>query len=480
MTASRLLLVDDEQEVIEALTRVFRKLDVIIFSANSGEQALDLLSNECIDIVISDLRMPGMDGNQFLRKVAANYPEVIRMMLTAHTEIDEIITAINEGKIWGYMKKPWNNREMLITIEQAITHKNMMAERSMLKQVVDRYQQYHKTQFEGFIGDSIPMQFVYQSIEQAAPSTASIFITGESGTGKEVAAEAIHHLSHRKNAPFIALNCAAIPSELMESEIFGHIKGAFSGAISHRDGAATLADGGTLFLDELAEMDISLQAKLLRFIQTGEFQKVGSSHTETVDIRFVSATNRDPMEAIAKGQLREDLYYRLNVISIGMPPLHQRESDAVQLAHHFLNIYNQKEQRDLGGFTKEAESFIAKYRWPGNVRQLQNVMHSAVILSQGSLINADVIKAQVKDRQFTPSAAMSATQNTVNEPMQAPQAFSDSGSQASPDAIIPLASMERMAIENAIKHCDDNVVQAASLLGVSPSTLYRKMQQWQS
>ena len=471
MTTSRLLLVDDEQEVLDALTRVFRKLDVTIFTANSGQEGLDVLANECIDIVISDLRMPNMDGNQFLRKAAANYPEVIRMMLTAHTEIEQVISAINEGKIWGYMQKPWNNRELVIAVEQAIKHKNMMAERSMLKQVVNRYQQFHKTKFEGFIGDSIPMQFVYQSIEQAAPSSASIFITGESGTGKEVAAEAIHRLSKRKNSSFIALNCAAIPSDLMESEIFGHIKGAFSGAISHRDGAATLADGGTLFLDELGEMDINLQAKLLRFIQTGEFQKVGSSETEQVDIRFVSATNRAPLEAVKEGKLREDLYYRLNVISIDMPPLHQRESDALQLAHHFFNTFNDKEQRDLGGFSKEAESFITSYRWPGNVRQLQNVIHSAVILSQTSLISAETIKSQIQDIGQTTTTSSTAKMSSVTP---------TSGSISEDTTIVPLAHMEREAIENAIRHCDDNVVQAASLLGVSPSTLYRKMQQWQS
>lgn len=471
MTTSRLLLVDDEQEVLDALTRVFRKLDITIFTANSGQEGLDILANECIDIVISDLRMPNMDGNQFLRKAAANYPEVIRMMLTAHTEIEQVISAINEGRIWGYMQKPWNNRELVIAVEQAIKHKSMMAERSMLKQVVNRYQQFHKTKFEGFIGDSIPMQFVYQSIEQAAPSSASIFITGESGTGKEVAAEAIHRLSKRKNSPFIALNCAAIPSDLMESEIFGHIKGAFSGAISHRDGAATMANGGTLFLDELGEMDINLQAKLLRFIQTGEFQKVGSSETERVDIRFVSATNRAPLEAVREGKLREDLYYRLNVISIDMPPLYQRESDALQLAHHFFNIFNDKEQRDLGGFSKEAESFITTYRWPGNVRQLQNVIHSAVILSQTSLISAETIKSQIQDIGQT-----SATGNTAKMSSVTPVANNTSEE----STIVPLAHMEREAIENAIRHCDDNVVQAASLLGVSPSTLYRKMQQWQS
>lgn len=468
MPSVRLLLVDDEQEVIEALTRVFRKMELVLFSANSGEEGLDILSKERIDIVISDLRMPEMDGNQFLRKVASTYPEVVRMMLTAHTEVDQVLSAINEGRIWGYLQKPWNNRELVIAVEQAIVHKNMMTERSMLKQVVDRYQQYHKTQFESFIGDSIPMQFVYQAISQAAPSEASIFLTGESGTGKEVAAEAIHRLSKRKNAPFIAINCAAIPSELMESEIFGHIKGAFSGAISNRDGAATLADGGTIFLDELGEMDINLQAKLLRFIQTGEFQKVGNDKTENVDIRFISATNRAPIEAIQQGKLREDLYYRLNVISIDLPPLYKRESDALQLAHHFLNIYNDKEQRNIDGFSIKAESLINSYRWPGNVRQLQNVMHSCVILSQTSLIDADLIKAQLPT-QYIESATPTIQPSSAN-----------SSAPTQEEGIVPLADVERLAIENAIKHCNDNVVQAASLLGVSPSTLYRKMQQWQN
>lgn len=469
MAVAKLLLVDDEHEVLEALQRVFRKVDVDVFTASNGDEGLQTLHNEHIDIVISDLKMPQMDGNQFLRKVASNFPEVIRIMLTAHTEIEDVITAINDGRIWGYMQKPWNNRELVVVVEQAIKFKQVLAERSMLKQVVKRYQAYHKSSFEGFIGDSIPMQFVYQAIEQSAPSTASVMITGESGSGKEVAAQAIHHLSKRKNDPFIALNCAAIPHELMESEIFGHVKGAFSGAISNRDGAATLADNGTLFLDELGEMDINLQAKLLRFIQTGEFQKVGGTKMERANIRFISATNRNPQQAIQEGKLREDLYYRLNVISIDLPPLKERESDAIQLAHHFLDKFNHIESRDLSGFSNEAEQLIKNYAWPGNVRQLQNAIHSAVIMSQGDLIEADVI-----NRQLTTTASLCSTSTPVNSAI---------ASTAMPDfnqeQIQPLASIERQAIERAIEQCDDNVVQAASLLGVSPSTLYRKIQQWQ-
>ncbi len=477
MTLANVLCVDDEIEVLEALARVFRKSDFKVFTANSGGEGLEMLRQERIDIVISDLKMPEMDGNQFLRKVANTSPEVMRLMLTAFTEIDDVITAINEGRIFGYLQKPWNNRELLLVVEQAYKFKSLMSERSMLKQVVDRYQQYYKPKFEGFVGDSMAMQFVYQAIEQAAPSSASIFVTGESGTGKEVAAAAIHHLSKRSNQPFIALNCAAIPSELMESEIFGHIKGAFSGAVSNRDGAATLADGGTLFFDELGEMDINLQAKLLRFIQTGEFQKVGSSKSERVDIRFVCATNRNPIEAIQKQQLREDLYYRLNVISIDIPPLRERDSDMVQLAHHFLGQFNEIEDKSIAGFTAEAEQLIKTYPWPGNVRQLQNTMHSAVILSQSNLIEAEVLKRQLKITNMSNMAVTSTSQPApVNSmPVETPLDMPAQG-----DTIVPLAQLERQAIERAIQQCEENVVQAASLLGVSPSTLYRKIQQWQN
>ena len=273
MTLANVLCVDDEIEVLEALTRVFRKSDFKVFTANSGAEGLEMLRQERIDIVISDLKMPEMDGNQFLRKVANTSPEVMRLMLTAFTEIDDVITAINEGRIFGYLQKPWNNRELLLVVEQAYKFKSLMSERSMLKQVVDRYQQYYKPKFEGFVGDSMAMQFVYQAIEQAAPSSASIFVTGESGTGKEVAAAAIHHLSKRSNQPFIALNCAAIPSELMESEIFGHIKGAFSGAVSNRDGAATLADGGTCFWMSLAKWTLIYKPNYCALFKPVSFKK---------------------------------------------------------------------------------------------------------------------------------------------------------------------------------------------------------------
>jgi two-component system repressor protein LuxO len=269
---------------------------------------------------------------EFLQKVAVQWPETVRIMLTAYTELNDVISAINSGRIWSYMKKPWDNEELKLNIQQALSYSEVLAERSLLRHTLDQVQTKRKRNFMKFIGQSTAMQFVYDAIENCASSHASVFITGASGTGKELVADALHKLSPRKDKHFVCLNCAAIPSELMESEIFGHVKGSFSGAVSNRDGAATMADGGTLFLDELGEMDIGLQAKILRFIQTGTFQKVGSNKQEKVDIRFVSATNREPFKAIEDGHLREDLYYRLNVISINLPPLKDRENDACQIA----------------------------------------------------------------------------------------------------------------------------------------------------
>ncbi|KZZ75427.1 hypothetical protein A3767_21750 [Oleiphilus sp. HI0133] len=312
-------------------------------------------------------------------------------------------------------------------------------------------------------------------------------ITGESGTGKEVTARALHDLSKRKDKPFIALNCAAIPSELMESEIFGHVKGAFSGAISNRDGAATQANGGTLFLDELAEMDINLQSKLLRFIQTGTFQRVGGNQLEEVDIRFICATNRDPITAIQDKKLREDLYYRLNVIPLNLPPLRERDNDACVLASAFLSKFAEKEDKVVIGFSSDAEKLLRGYHWPGNVRQLENAVHNAVVMSDGPLITDKCLSNALG---IQPGSA--SIENTAQPPLaietQEIAIDTDFGTPTNIHAmedtprgeVIPLAMIEEQAIKHAIDKCDGNVVRAAGLLQVSPSTLYRKIQSWEA
>ena len=475
-----ILFVDDEMDILRALKRVVHDMNLNVYTASTAEEGLNIIQKNHIDIVISDKNMPGMNGNEFLQKVAEEWPDTIRMMLTAYTELSDVITAVNSGKIWGYMKKPWDNKELKISIQQAINYREVLAERSLLRHTLAHIQAKRKRNFLRFIGQSTPMQFVYNAIERCAVSHASVFITGPSGAGKELAADAIHKLSPRKDKPLICLNCAAIPQELMESEIFGHIKGAFSGAASNRDGAATLADGGTLFLDELGEMDIALQAKILRFIQTGTFQKVGSSKTEKVDIRFISATNREPLQAISEGHLREDLYYRLNVISINLPPLCERENDPSQIAQYFLNRFSDLENKVFVGISSDAEKLINHYTWPGNVRQLENTIHSAVVMSDGPLLTEQnlAIQLQLNEHQVSEltskkhrsDAQMAVSQTSKDDPLQTVNSFTE---------VRSLAAVEKAAIEHAIAACDENVVKAASLLEVSPSTLYRKMQQWQ-
>jgi len=479
LNKSRILFVDDEPAILRSLERIANKLDAVILTANSGKEALELI-NECpVDVIVSDFNMPNMDGNELLSEVAKISPETVRMVLTGHGDMEMIINLINDGHIWGFLQKPWDNFELIVKLKQALQLQQVLAERTLMRRTIDQYQKYHKASFEGFVGDSVPMQFVYSCIEQSAPSNASVFITGPSGAGKEVAAQAIHRLSKRTNGPFIALNCAAIPSELMESEIFGHIKGAFSGAVSNRDGAASLAHGGTLFLDEIGEMDISLQAKLLRFIQTGCFQKVGSGKEEKVDIRFVSATNREPQIAIDENKLREDLFYRLNVISIDLPPLHERGNDIVKLAEHFLRHFSEVEDKDFAGFSSGAEALIKSYSWPGNVRQLQNIIHSSTVMSEGPLISEKIIEQQLGKQSKKPDSTTDFQKDIRTPPNNSHHSPSNQVNNSS-SAIITLAEVEKKAIEHAIDLCQDNIVKAASELGVSPSTLYRKIQQWQT
>jgi two-component system repressor protein LuxO len=478
-----ILFVDDEINILDALTRSVRGLNLEVHSANSAKAGIAILEQKDIDIVISDKNMPGMGGNEFLQEVARRWPETVRIMLTAYTELDAVMDAINTGRVWSFMQKPWNNDELIITIQQAINYSEILAERSLLRRTLEQWQSRRKHNFMNFIGQSTPMQFVYDSVERCAQSHASVFITGPSGAGKELVADAIHKLSPRKNMTLVSLNCAAIPRELMESEIFGHVKGAFSGAASNREGAAQRADKGTLFLDEIGEMDITLQAKILRFVQTGTFQKVGSNKVEKVDIRFLSATNREPYEAIEKGLLREDLYYRLNVISINLPPLNEREQDSIQIAHFFLQHFSELENKIFVGLSSDAQKLIQNYDWPGNVRQLENTIHSAIVMSEGPLLTAKIII-----RQLRLSDQKVHEINNKKKPVHVMQgsALNLPAVPHTPDELFTgiegvrsLAEVERAAIEHAIAACDDNVVKAAGLLEVSPSTLYRKVQQWQ-
>jgi two-component system repressor protein LuxO len=332
---------------------------------------------------------------------------------------------------------------------------------------------HRRDHFHGFVGSSLSMQTVYHIIDSAAASKATVFVTGESGTGKEVCAQAIHEASPRHDKPFVALNCAAIPRDLMESEIFGHTKGAFTGAVTAREGAAARADGGTLFLDEICEMDMDLQSKLLRFIQTSSFQKVGSNTLQTVDIRFVCATNRDPMEEVRAGRFREDLYYRLHVIPIELPPLRLREDDVILIARHLLQTYSREENRRFERFAPETESVLRAFDWPGNVRQLQNVIRNIVVLNDHNVVTPTMLPPPLSDL----SAATFPPPTAAGSP---PGEAVTTAGHINAGAIRPLWQIEKQVIEQTIEHCDGNVPKAAALLDISPSTIYRKRQQWES
>ncbi len=373
-----------------------------------------------------------------------------------------IVDVIRHGAE-DFLEKPISADRLRTTV------KNLMEKRRLQNLVEDYQSNFERDSYHGFIGSSLPMQAVYRIIDAAAPSKASVFISGESGTGKEVCAAAIHEQGNRAGKPFIALNCCAIPKDLMESEIFDHGRGAFTGAATERQGAASQADGGTLFLDEIGEMDMDLQTKLLRFIQTGSFRKLGGNKEEQVDVRFICATNRDPLEAVATGRLREDLYYRLHVVPIQLPALRERGDDIMAIARHFLLSYTEEEGKPFRSFSPEVEVMLRRYAWPGNVRQLQNVIRNIVVLHS---------EEQVQTCHLPPPLDQVLNQHELSQLPQPPSKPDQTAAAEQP--IRPLATVERETIERAIAMCGGNIPKAAGLLEVSPSTIYRKKQAWES
>ncbi|WP_119968730.1 sigma-54-dependent transcriptional regulator [Shewanella japonica] len=472
---------------------------------NFGEDALKELARKQPDLLVLDIKLPDMSGMDILTKVQKEYPNITVIMITAHGTIDLAVDAMRAGA-FDFLIKPFDSKRLSITVRNALKQRDLLA-------LVSNYENsLPKTNFHGFIGDSLAMQTVYNTIDCVANSKASVFVVGESGTGKEVCAQAIHEAGIRAEAPFIALNCASIPKDLIESEIFGHTKGAFTGAVSHRDGAATRADGGTLFLDELCEMDLELQSKLLRFIQTGVFQRVGGSKEEKVDVRFISATNRDPWKEVQEGRFREDLYYRLHVIPIELPPLRQRGKDVIAIAKKLLKQYSKEEGKNFKGFSKEVERCFGLYSWPGNVRQLQNIIRQVVVLNVADEVAITMLPAQVTaalsqanvksvkvSEQVAQTAVTSATVTDIHAKPQAHAVGESTVAAAASDDIVdnnmpvnsginaieseediqPLWLTEKITIETAIEQCDGNIPKAAALLDVSPSTIYRKKQQWE-
>jgi two-component system repressor protein LuxO len=390
------LLVEDTVPLARTYVEFLKAAGYTCDHVETGRKALNALKRAMPDVMLLDIKLPDMSGLEVLDRMAEMRPHCPVVVITAHGSIKLAVDAMRAGAA-DFLMKPFNGPRLKAALANLFERIEIAgAPAAAPRLVVDQAKcgpagTSDDGSFAGFIGSSPAMRAVFRVVEAAAASKASVFITGESGTGKEVAAEAIHRLSARRDHPIVALNCAAVPRELMESEIFGHVKGSFSGAVADRDGAATLANGGTLFLDELCDMHVDLQAKLLRFLQSESFRRVGGAELEKVDLRFIAATNKEPLEEVAEGRLREDLYYRLHVIPIYMPPLRERGEDVIDLAKHFLAALALEEGKPFTGLSEDVKTAFRAYDWPGNVRQLQNVIRNIVVMNTGETVTLDML-----------------------------------------------------------------------------------------
>ncbi len=445
MKGGKVLVVDDEPSEREGLARMVGQWGYDVETASSGEEALELIEAHHPAVVVTDLVLPEMDGLTLLQKLRETGRPPVVLLVTGHATVESAVAAMRHGA-FDYLTKPVDPTRLQVLLEKSIEQESLSREVNFL-----RHQLRQKGSFGQMVGQSKGMQEVYRWIELAATSTAPVLVYGESGTGKELVARTIHELSNRRNKPFVAINCAAIPETLIESELFGHERGAFTGATERRLGCFELADQGTLFLDEIAEMDNSTQAKLLRVLQEGSFRRVGSGKQEIqVDVRIIAATNRAPQEAIAAGQLREDLFYRLNVFAIRLPALRERKEDIPLLARAFIEEFNRQDNRQVRGLTPDAEKALDRYAWPGNVRELRNVIQRAVVLSGTGLIGLEHLPENVL---------------RTAEPARA----------ESKGTVTPIREMERELILRALEETNQDKRRAAALLGISLKTLYNKL-----
>lgn len=460
-------MVEDTLSLARTYQEYLHDEPINLVHAETGRQAFAELEAALPALVLLDLVLPDMDGLEILKHIHDRKLPVQVVVMTAHGSVNVAVEAMRLGA-FDFIIKPFNAERLRVTLNNALSHRHLTS-------IVKELQVTGRQEYFGFIGSSLPMQAIYRIIDSAAESKATVFITGESGTGKEVCAEAIHKRSNRPDGPFIAINCGAIPRDLMESEIFGHVKGSFTGAVNDRDGAARRAHGGTLFLDEICEMDLDLQTKLLRFVQTGSFQKVGGGEIEEVDIRFVCATNREPTVEVAEGRFREDLFYRLHVIPMTLPPLRDRGDDVLAIANYFLNEYSREEGKSFVRFLPRAETAFNSYSWPGNIRQLQNAVRNIVVLNDGEDVSSRMLPAPLNELAVDIVETVSEEEDAdVSSPALMAGQFVPQDEQS----IRPLDEVEREIIEQAISICGDNVPKAAARLGVSASTIYRKRSAW--
>ena len=452
-----ILVVDDEPNYRLILSELLLEEGYEVFIADSGEKALRIIEETDLDLVITDMRMQGMDGMDLLKAAKEYNKDLPVIMITAFGEVDIAVEAMRAGA-FNYLTKPFNNEELLVNIRKAAEHYSLLKENLRLRdEVRSRYS------FASMIGKNDKMQQIYSLIEKIAPTSASVLVTGESGTGKELVARAIHFNSPRKNEPIISLNCAGLPEQLLESELFGHEKGAFTGATALRRGRFEIADNGTIFLDEVGEMPLTLQAKLLRVLQEKTFERVGGNQTLKVDVRIVAATNKELKEEVNRGNFREDLYYRLNVLNIHLPPLRERKDDIPLLVNHFINKYAKQLNYESLEIAPQAMRFLTSQPWEGNIRELENTIERAAILCTDNRIELDDVKEEETSQASNPlegtSIGLSLEQLSAKHVKL-------------PDI---LDAIEKQMIQNALEDSDHIQAHAAEHLGITKSLLQYKM-----
>ena len=443
-----ILVADDDPGLRESLERTLAREGYRVVLASDGRAALERLQAGGIDLVLTDLKMPGLSGIELLRATKAVAPDVDVILLTAFGTIEEAVKAIKDGA-YDFLTKPVQRAQLQRVIRQALERRELILQNRALQQRLDALLRQGAV-----IGTSPAFRRMMALVEQVADSSATVLIQGESGTGKELVARAIHERSARRHRPFVAVNCAALPETLLESELFGYERGAFTGATGRKEGRFELADGGTLFLDEVADLSPVTQPKILRVLQEGEFERLGGTRSLRVDVRIVAATNQDLAQMVRDKRFREDLYYRLNVITITVPPLRERREDIPVLAQHFLRVYAAKNNRRLEGFTDEARRRLEGYSWPGNVRELENVVERGVVLARGTHIDVGDLPEEVAGATPLPEGVLTVRIGT------------------------PLAEVEQRLLEATLRATRNNKTLTARLLGIDPRTVARKLERW--
>jgi len=441
-----LLVADDDPGLRESLERTLTREGYRVVLASDGRAALERVQAGGVDLIVTDLRMPGLTGLELLRAAKAIMPDVDVILLTAFGTVEEAVKAMKDGA-YDFLTKPFRREQLIKLVDKALERRDLIEQNRALKKQLEDIRAKGQ-----MIGASPSFRRMLTLVEQIADSSATILIQGESGTGKELVARTIHELSARRNGPFVAVNCAALPETLLESELFGYEKGAFTGAAGRKEGRFELANGGTLFLDEVADLSLVTQPKILRVLQEGEFERLGGTRSLQVDVRIVAATNQDLSEMVKEKRFREDLYYRLNVISVRVPPLRERHEDIRVLAQHYLRIYAAKNGRKLEGFSNEALERLESYAWPGNVRELENLIERTVLLARKDRIDAEDLPEEVAGVKRPPRDAILELVGT------------------------PLTEIEQRLLDETLRITGGNKTQAAKLLGIDVRTVARKLE----